>query len=316
MVGRAPGWLSENVSLKVASVVLATFVWMYVRSEEKPLQVFAVPLELEGLPADVALSGEVLDSVSVRVRAPDSILRNLTPGRFRARVRLDGARPGELNIPLAPDSIKAPLGVQVVRVDPRSMSLRVERRVTREIPVVARISGVPAPGFEYDGHTLTPDRVTVEGPEGIVQQVRESVTDPVTIDERSASFEARVDIAPDRAGARVTGPSTVLLRVGIRRQRITQAYAGVSLAPSFTPGVTHRATFVPQTITVVLGGTQETLSTITAGNIRAVLDLEGMGPRDAPYAVKPRIVMNPPELGTSVAIHSLSDTTISVTISR
>jgi len=80
-------WMRSDASLKIISLVLAISVWAYVRSEAKPLQIFSVPLEIEGLPADLAVTGDVLDSVAVRVRAPDTTLRNLTPGRFRALVR-------------------------------------------------------------------------------------------------------------------------------------------------------------------------------------------------------------------------------------
>ena len=153
----------ENFPLKSASLLLACFVWMYVRSEDKPLQVLSLPLQFEGLPAELALAGDVPDSVAVRVRAPEMTLRNLSPGRFHARVDLSDVQAGAIDVPLTNDIVRGPLGVEVIRVDPPSIALKVERRVRREVPVVARIKGRPAPGFEYDGYTLTPDKVVVEG---------------------------------------------------------------------------------------------------------------------------------------------------------
>lgn len=313
---RPRSWMRSNLSLKIASLVLAVFVWMYVRSEEKPFQVFSVPLELEGLPKDVALAGDAPDSVAVRVRASDTTLRNLSPGRFRARVHLEGARPGDLTIPLTPDIIKAPLGVEVVRVDPRTLSLKVERRITKLVPVVARVTGQPAQGFEYAGYTADPDKVTVEAPEGIAMGLSEALTDEVAIGGRSESFDSAVNVLPGRAGARVAGRTTVNLRVNIRQQRMTQAYAGIPLETNTPAGFSYRVRFSPQSVTVVLEGTKDDLADITPSSIRALLDLEGMGPRDAPHLVKPRIVIAPPELAASVMVHSLSEPTINVSISR
>ena len=309
-------WMRNNFSLKVASLVLASFVWMYVRGEEKPFQVFSVPLELEGLPKDVALAGDPPDSVAVRVRAPDTTLRNLSPGRIRARVHLEGVRPGDLTIPLTPDIIRAPMGVEVVHVDPRTLSLKVERRVSKLVPVVLRITGQPAPGFEYAGYTADPDKVTVEAPEGIAGSLSEALTDEVAIGGRTESFDSSVNVMPGRAGARIAGQSTVNLRVNIRQQRITQTYAGIPLETNTPAGFSYRVRFSPQSVTVVLEGTKDDLAGIKASSIKALLDLEGMGPRDAPHLVKPRIVIAPPELAASVMVHSVNEPTINVSISR
>ena len=308
--------MRSDASLKLASLVLAIFVWAYVRSEAKPLQIFSVPLEIEGLPADVAVAGDVLDSVAVRVRAPDTTLRNLTPGRFRALVKLNNVRPGEVTIPLGNEIIRAPLGVEVVRVDPRLLTLSIESRVAREVPVVARITGEPAEGFEYDGYTLSPDVVTVEGPQSVVDQVTQAIADQVSIEGRSKGFEAVVRIVPDRSGARVSSNPIAVLSVNIRPQRVTQVYAGVKLEPVLPAGSRLGISYRPESVSVVLEGTRETLNAITSGNIRALLDLEGMGPREAPYSVKPRVVITPGDLGSAVAVQSISHPTVNVTISR
>ncbi len=308
--------MRSDASLKLASLVLAIFVWAYVRSEAKPLQIFSVPLEIEGLPPDVAVAGDVLDSVAVRVRAPDTTLRNLTPGRFRALVKLNNVRQGEVTIPLGNEIIRAPLGVEVVRVDPRLLTLSIESRVAREVPVVARITGEPAEGFEYDGYTLSPDVVTVEGPQSVMDQVTQAIADQVSIEGRSKGFEAVVRLAPDRSGARVSGNSNAVLSVNIRPQRVTQVYAGVKLEPVLPAGSRLGISYRPESVSVVLEGTRETLNAITSGNIRALLDLEGMGPREAPYSVKPRVVITPGDLGSAVAVQSISHPTVNVTISR
>lgn len=309
-------WLRSEPSLKIASVVLALFVWMYVRSEEKPVQGFSVPLELDGLPAHLSLVGETPDSVYVRVRATESVLRNLSPGRIHARLKLDGAKPGELSLPVTPGDVRVPRNVEVLRVDPQRITLRAEPRVTREVPVVARLKGQPAAGFEHDGYVLTPDRVTIEGPEGFVAQVREAVTDEVDLGNRRESFEIRVGIVPERGGVRLAGQTEARLRVNIREQRVTRSFAGIPLAPSFSEGVEYRVEFEPRIVTVVLEGTREVLDKVAVENIRAYLDLEGMSPRSASFAVKPRVVVTPGDLASKVAVHSISEPTINVRLKK
>jgi hypothetical protein len=47
-----------------------------------------------------------------------------------------------------------------------------------------------------------------------------------------------------------------------------------------------------------------------------VLNLEGMGPRAAPYSVQPRVSIQPEEKGLGVVVRSISHQTIHVTVIR
>ena len=302
------------MSLKIASLVLAFFVWMYLRTEETGLGAFSVPLEIEGVPPELALGGEVLDAVGVRVRAPEATLQTLSPGRFSARVRLSNPRPGELELPLTPEMVRAPIGVEVVRVEPASLKLRLEPMISREVPVVARFRGEPASGYERGGQQVSPDKVIVLGPESEVRQVREAVTEEVDIGGRSSSFEAPVMVSADRSGARVAGVQTAMVRVDIRERRVTRTYAGVPVTPSVPAGRSYQAVYEPQTVTVVLEGTRAALDRVGPDNIRAVLDLEGMSPREAAYSVRPRITILPEDRGSGISVQTVDEPTISVKI--
>jgi len=306
--------LRSEPSLKIASIILAVFVWMYMRSETRPEQIFSVPIEYEGLPEDLALSGDYPDSVVVRVRAPDPTLKTIGPSSFRARLRLTGARPGEMEIPMTPEMVRAPLGIQVLHVEPQVVSLTIERRIRRDVPVVARFKGKTAPGYENNGYTLAPDKVMIEGPESVVRAVREAVTDKVDIDGRRESFETVVGVVPDRGGVRIVSEGAATLRVNIREERITRTFAGIAMTPNLPAGVGYRVEFSPETVDVVLEGTKAALDMLSVGNIRVMLDLEGMNPREAAYAVKPRVVIAPAEFGAHVVVHSISEPTVNVRI--
>lgn len=310
------GWMRSDPSLRIASLILAVLIWMYVRGEEKPVQVFSVPLEIEGIPGNLAIGGETPDIIAVRVRAPEATLKNLSPGRFQARIRLSDAKPGDLTIPLASSDVRAPIGVEVLQVEPRNVTLRLERRMTREVPIGVRVKGNAAAGFEYAGYTVAPEKVRVEGPEGAVSQVREALAEEVDITGRSLNFEMPVSLTPDKGNVRILEGTGVVVRVAIRPARVTRLFTGVRLEPGFPTGVKHPVRLQPPTVTVELKAPREVLDRLDPSAIRAFLDLEGMNPRSAPYLVKPRIVIEPADLAAQVAINSVSDETIHVRIDR
>jgi YbbR domain-containing protein len=313
---RTFAWLRSDPSLKIASLVLAIFVWMYVRSEEKPIQVVSVPLELSGLPDDLALSGRTLEHVTVRVRAREATLRNLTPEGLRAAVHLQDAQPGELHLDLTPSIVHAPLGVEVLSVDPPQLTVMLERRTTRVVPVVARFRGSPEPPLEQAGYTIVPNQVTVQGPERVVRQVRQAVTDEVDLTGRKSGFESVVAIQPDRTGARIVDKAVAVVKVQLSEPPATRTFEAVPLVPVVPGRLPYEVRCHPETITVVLEGPGQTLEALERDNIVAELDLEGMAPRGAPYAVQPRVSIQPERLGAGVAVRSISHPTIHVTVSR
>jgi len=306
-------WMRGDVPLKIASVVLAVFLWMYLNSEAQTVQAFQVPLELADLPPGLSLVGDIPDSVLVRVRASDATFQNLSPGRFHARVRLSGARPGSLSVPLTEGIIRAPFGVEVLRIDPDHLELQVEERITREVPVVARIQGQPASGYESRGHTLSPSTATVEGPGSVVREVREVLTEVVDIEGARESIEKVVSLVPDRGGVRVVSDGVSRLELTIGELFVTRRFTGIRLEPAEADaGAT--AEFRPETIEVTLQGPKEALDAMSVDRIRAVLDLEGMAPRRASYTVRPRIILE--GIGDDVSVHSVSEPTVDVRISR
>src|SRR5262245_61230196 len=133
--------IGENAMLKFLSLALAVGVWFYVRGEDRPLQIFSVPIELQNIPDDLAISGDVMESVSVRVRAPEIVLRNLSPERFLARVDLSALGAGDQLVRIRPEQMRVPPGVEIVRVSPEFVPLRIEKKVDRVLPVKPRVSG-------------------------------------------------------------------------------------------------------------------------------------------------------------------------------
>jgi len=205
----------ENLALKLASLALAIGVWFYVRGEERPVQVVSVPLEIRNLPEGLALAGDVIDSVSVRVKAPEVVLDTMSPEKISARLDLSNLEPGDHLVRLRPEEVRIPLGASVVKVTPEYVALRLEKKMTRELPVTPRVIGEPADGFVLSGASVQPDHVRVEGVESAVRLAREVLTDVVRIDGRTSSMQVMVTLFPDRLGVHVITEGPTMLTAAI-----------------------------------------------------------------------------------------------------
>ena len=189
--------LRQNLYLKVFSLLLAIVCWYVVRSEQERVKDFAVPLQYVNLPADLDLSGRIVDTVMVRLRAPEPVLRTITEDRLAARIDMASAPLGEQYVTMTPAMIKAPGGAQIDHISPDLIKLSVDRRVRREVPVLAEFAGAPPPGYEKVRHAIDPPLVTIEGPANEVAKVTRALTGTILLDGETSDYEVAATPIPD-----------------------------------------------------------------------------------------------------------------------
>jgi YbbR domain-containing protein len=201
--------LLQNVPLKLASVGLATLLWLVIAGEKTSEMGLSIPLELKNFPKDLELTGDAVNAVEVRLRASPSIIQSLGPGDVSAHVDLTGVQEGEHIVNLTSDSIRIPFGVQVVRINPATLTLNLERTVQKTVPVRPRVLGRPAPGHEVAEVTSNPAEVSVTGPKSRVQEVEGAFTEPVSVESAEATVVENVNLGLDDPLLRIQGSPRV-----------------------------------------------------------------------------------------------------------
>lgn len=229
--------LRQNVYLKVFSLLLAIVCWYVVRSEDERVKDFTVPLEYMNLPPSLELSGKIIDSVGVRLRAPEPLLKSITEDRLYARVDLAGLPLGEQHLQLNAEMFEIPGGAVVSRITPDLVPIRIEKRLRREVPVVAEFAGAPPPGYEKLRYVVDPPSVAVEGPASEVSQVTRAMAGTILLDGQTTDYEVAVTPIPEAPPAsrvRVvapSGPVRVVVSIGP-----VKAPSGGARPPRGAPG--------------------------------------------------------------------------------
>lgn len=201
--------LLQNLPLKLVSLALATLLWLVIAGEKTSEMGLSVPVELKNFPKDLELTGDAVNAVEVRLRASPSIIQSLGPGDVSAHVDLSGVQEGEHIVNLTADSIRIPFGVQVVRINPSTLTLNLERTVQKMVPVRPRVLGRPAPGYEVAEVTSSPSEVRVTGPKSRVQEVEGAFTEPVSVEAQDATVVETVNLGVDDPLLRIQGSPRV-----------------------------------------------------------------------------------------------------------
>lgn len=167
-----------NLVLKIVAVLFAVILWSYVLSQTNPTRVKDVedvPVTGENMASlvakELAISGdlaEILSSVDIRVSISQNDLNNINNKNIKAYVDFSaisgaGTYPLEIKVDL-------PYG-QLISVNPRNITLKVDKNKARPIPVNVITQGSVPVGYYADAPTISPDIINIQGPMTDVQKV-------------------------------------------------------------------------------------------------------------------------------------------------
>ncbi len=151
--------------------------------------------------------------VQVRLRGPTNLISALNPAQVSVVVDLRSAEQGPIEVPLAPDNVVRPQGLEVLSIQPNLLSLEVDRVISEFRPVSVRLAGEPAAGAVAGVPSVAPPRALVQGPESILATVDSLDTRPVLLDGHALDFEEPALVVSPNPLVQVVEPTVVTVRV-------------------------------------------------------------------------------------------------------
>jgi YbbR domain-containing protein len=218
-------WVLHNFWLKVLSLLIATALWLAIAPEQEPAEVeVRVPIEFQHVPAHLEISSMTIPEAQIRVRGPESVIRNLRSTDIHAQLELADAKPGERTFDLTAQQIRHSRELHVVQVVPGQVHLTFDTRMTRDVGIRPRVTGNFVEGEHIGKILVDPQNLTITGPEHHVEQVDAATTDPVDVSGTTiqATFVTMAYV-PDPL-VQVVNP--VPVRVTVIMEKITPAGNG------------------------------------------------------------------------------------------
>ncbi len=207
-------WVLHNFWLKALSLLLATGLWMAISPDQQPAEVaIRVPIEFEHVPRHLEISSENVPEAQIRVRGPERMIRNLRSVDLHAELDLADAKPGERTFDLTAQQVRHQRDLQVVQVVPGQVHLSFDTRLTRDVEIHPQIAGNFASGEQIAKVIVTPERITITGPQHHVENVVAATTDPIDASgtRTQATFLTNVYISDPLV--QVVNPTSVSVRV-------------------------------------------------------------------------------------------------------
>jgi len=190
-----PALVFHNFGWKALSLVAALAFWWLVASEPELSSFATVRVVYKNLPDDLEISSEPAASISLELRGPSGELRGLGDGGLHPAVVLDmsAVQPGQRTFAISGANVQLSRGVRLVRAVPSEVRFDFERRMERDVPVVARFDGEGQNGYVVAQAKVSPSVLRIAGPASRVARIQTVRTDPVDISSVVGSWEFHVN---------------------------------------------------------------------------------------------------------------------------
>jgi YbbR domain-containing protein len=278
----------ENLGLKLSALALALLLFALSRQPIIDIRLSGVPLEFRGQSPNVVISGDVEQTVSVRLSGPRDIMRSLTPNQISVIADLTNKEPGERVVQLRPEDVSRPDddNIQVLQVEPASIKLRLEPKVLKRVKVEPQFMGQVDEGLEVYKVTAEPSTVEIEGPDSQVNKTNLVLTETINLIGRNNDFRIAVDVETPHNSLRVKTPGPVILSVEVGERRVTRTIAKV---PIEWPNQQSGVRLLPKTIDVELYGPKSALAALQVSDLRVGLKLNDLPPDIE--TVRPQVIL-------------------------
>ncbi len=188
--------------LKVTSFLIAVALWVVVFGSRTIEITKEVPFEAV-VSEDQILVDPVPEKITFRLSGPKAFLRSITnriDDPIRANVK--DLKTGVFTQRIFSDSIKLPLGVKVLSINPNVIQMRVEELKRKSVSVQLSMQGEAPEGHKLLKTEILPSQIRIKGPKNRIQmintlstvavdlsQIRETTVIPLAFDFKSMGID-------------------------------------------------------------------------------------------------------------------------------
>ncbi|MGH2448607.1 MAG: CdaR family protein [Chloroflexota bacterium] len=162
----------ESMFRLLLSLVLALALWVFVTGRNDPTTFGfgqALPISTANVPPALVVANS-LGTVHVRIRV-DNRNAFVSASDFHTFVNAQNLGPGAHHVPVV---VVTNPGIHVAAIRPSHVTVVLEKRMTKHVPVRYHILDTPPSGYQAGDVSAQPSTATVSGPSSIVSQVAQA----------------------------------------------------------------------------------------------------------------------------------------------
>lgn len=283
-------WLTDNLGLKVVSLVLAVIVWFYAAGEGLEQITLRVPLQVEAPRPDLSVVKGAQQTLRVVFQAPRSLISILSSKEITAYHKIEPAvKLGEYSFRVSPEDFRLPPGdVRIQEIFPPVVNVTLDEVVFKRLKVKPNIQGEPAVGFSLNEAEILvdPNAILVQGSRSKLQKLDTIDTEPIDVVGRIRSFRRKVKLA-FTSDVRPVSTETVDIYVPLIEQFSSRTFENIPVQVLGVPEKTFSIFLDPAKVSINLKGPLRLLEGLKTEDVLAYVEVTGLkkGKYDLPLKV-------------------------------
>jgi len=264
--------ITQDLWLKTLALVVAVFFWGSVQLSTDVEEQLQLRVSFRA-PEGQMVVGDKVFRVQAQVTGSLGAMEQYTRRRDGNAVYIptDSFGLGNSTIYLNRDLLGLPKSLRVIAIRPSVVRVKVARRVTKQVPVRAQITGKPSPGLTVKRWDVMPDQVTIDGPEQEVGLIKEVLAGPVSVEKEEGDVVRLAKLRTGALGVQVVDLHEAEVRVEIAAPLLDRSITGVQVlvkSDRFAPE--------PTMLDIRLKGPLDTLDRLVAKDLQAVVSEEAL----------------------------------------
>ena len=190
------GSLAKNWAPKVISLAIALFLFLFYRISTLETRTFSVPVKIENA-GSLTPSMPYLKTVRISLRGERDKIYSIAEDDISPYLDMASAlEEGEAAFPVrlllsGAAAVADPLDITV---DPPEITLMLEKKATKTLPVSCVLTDFPAEGYIFESCELNPSSIEVSGPKSLIGSISEIKTEPISLSGLTALTDGTVNV--------------------------------------------------------------------------------------------------------------------------
>ncbi|MBT8347500.1 MAG: hypothetical protein KJO28_14485 [Desulfofustis sp.] len=215
----AKEWVPSLISL-----ILAVVLWYNVGGEQTVDTSVMIPVEVLNLPRELVISNQFKREIEVSVNGPRSLIAELENRQISRQINLSDATPGTRVVTNDVSSIDFPRGIDVLRIQPTSIILSLDKLVKKTFPINPVTTGTPMVGYILKRLKMDPEVISITGPETVLSQYEVLRTKVINIAGLNRSVQTQVPLDLEPAIVELIGETTITADISIGLEVVQKEY--------------------------------------------------------------------------------------------
>lgn len=269
----------------VASVILSILVWLSVSMNNQYSVSVSIPFRVNNLPANLSLAAPVPRHVQVRIRGTGWQLASSYLSTTAA-INFDASNITKRILILTSRDLGYSLDVgssaEVLGFDPDTVTIRLDTRITKKVPVVPMIDVEPRDGFMVVGKPeVTPDSVTITGARNLVNRMQYWETQPRTFKRVINAINATIPLSDTLSGIVLVAAREASVRVDVE-QVADNTYSNIPVKVTDNSDSVN-ILLLPPTVNVTVRGGINEMANVTPDSFSASANYLNLVRAHSPY---------------------------------